>query len=116
MTRCFTLPALFAGKMHALIFRQWGQRVIGRDWYDFEWYIRNGIPLDFEHFKERTKEFNGMYINRQDFLSMLKERLKSVDIGLVKKDVIPYLQYPDETNIWSNEYFCLLADMPRFVP
>lgn len=36
MTRCFTLPDLFAGKMHALIFRQWGQRVKGRDWYDFE--------------------------------------------------------------------------------
>ena len=36
MTRCITLPGLFAGKMYALIFRAWGNRVKGRDWYDFE--------------------------------------------------------------------------------
>ena len=34
MTRCLTLPNLFAGKMHALVFRQWKKRVKGRDWYD----------------------------------------------------------------------------------
>lgn len=115
MTRCFTLPDLFAGKMHALIFRQWGQRVKGRDWYDFEWYIRNGVPLNFNHFKERAREFNGLDISKQDFIAMLKDRLKSADITLVKKDVLPFLQFPDETNIWSNEYFCLLADKLCFV-
>lgn len=115
MTRCFTLPDLFAGKMHALVFRQWGQRVKGRDWYDFEWYIRNGVPLNFNHFKERAREFNGLDISKQDFISMLKDRLKSADITLVKKDVLPFLQFPDETNIWSNEYFCLLADKLCFV-
>lgn len=34
MTRCFTLPDLFAGKMHALVYRGWKNRVKGRDWYD----------------------------------------------------------------------------------
>jgi len=27
---------LFAGKMHALVYRGWKNRVKGRDWYDFE--------------------------------------------------------------------------------
>ncbi|MBQ9475308.1 MAG: nucleotidyl transferase AbiEii/AbiGii toxin family protein, partial [Bacteroidales bacterium] len=36
LTRCVTLPDLFAGKMHALVFRVWKSRVKGRDWYDFE--------------------------------------------------------------------------------
>ena len=36
MTRCFVLPDLFAGKMHALVYRSWKNRVKGRDWYDFE--------------------------------------------------------------------------------
>lgn len=31
---CLTLPNLFAGKMHALLFRKWKNRVKGRDWYD----------------------------------------------------------------------------------
>ena len=43
MTRCFTLPDLFAGKMHALVYRAWKNRVKGRDWYDFEWYVRNNV-------------------------------------------------------------------------
>ena len=46
MIRCFTLPDLFAGKLHALTFRNWKNRVKGRDWYDFEWYVRQGIGLD----------------------------------------------------------------------
>ncbi|MBR5738059.1 MAG: nucleotidyl transferase AbiEii/AbiGii toxin family protein, partial [Verrucomicrobia bacterium] len=29
MTRCFTLPDLFAGKMHALVYRHWLKRVKG---------------------------------------------------------------------------------------
>lgn len=53
MTRCFTLPDLFAGKMHALVYRVWKNRVKGRDWYDFEWYVRHNIPLDFTHLAER---------------------------------------------------------------
>ena len=39
MARCFTLPYLYAGKMHALVYRAWQRRIKGRDWYDFEWYV-----------------------------------------------------------------------------
>ena len=52
--KCFTLPHLFAGKMHALLFRQWKQRVKGRDWYDLEWYIKKGVPLNLSHFVLRA--------------------------------------------------------------
>lgn len=33
--RTYTLPSLFAGKIHALLCRKWKNRVKGRDWYDF---------------------------------------------------------------------------------
>lgn len=65
---------LYAGKMHALIFRQWKNRIKGRDWYDFEWYVRSRIPLDFAHLNERAKEFNGIEFTKEDFIKMLKER------------------------------------------
>ena len=48
--KCFSLPDLFAGKMHALLFRKWKSRVKGRDWFDMEWYIRKGVPLHLDHF------------------------------------------------------------------
>ena len=46
--QCFSLPDLFAEKMHAVLFRQWQQRVKGRDWFDLEWFVRQGIPLHLD--------------------------------------------------------------------
>lgn len=114
MTRCFTLPTLFAGKMHALVYRAWKNRVKGRDWYDFEWYIRNRIPLDFKHLQERIKEFNGCEKSQEEFVNDLEQRLGSADIKQVKADVMPFLRNPKEMSIWSNEYFLQLAKMIKF--
>ena len=114
MTRCYTLPDLFAGKMHALVYRTWKNRVKGRDWYDFEWYVRHGIPLDFDHLAERILQFNHETIDRESFIILLKYKLASTNIEQVKKDVLPFIKHPEELNIWSNDYFQQLADMIIF--
>lgn len=114
MTRCITLPGLFAGKMHALIFRAWGHRVKGRDWYDFEWYVRNGVKLDFQHLSQRAKDFNNIDLTPDLFRDMLTERLASTDIEMVKKDVRPFIKNPQELEIWSTDYFMTLAGMIQF--
>lgn len=111
MTRCFTLPDLFAGKMHALTFRSWKNRVKGRDWYDFEWYVKRATPLNFEHLQERIRQFNGVLMDRETYVQLLKERLASTDIKLVKEDVLPFVRNPQELDIWSNDYFLQLANM-----
>lgn len=114
MTRCFTLPDLYAGKMHALVFRTWKTRVKGRDWYDFEWYVRNGIPLDFNHLQERIRGFNGKNINKEEFLQLLNERLATTDINMVKSDVEPFIKNSQSLEIWSTDYFLQLAEMIKF--
>ena len=114
MTRCFTLPDLFAGKMHALVFRNWKNRVKGRDWYDFEWYVRKGVALDFRHLQERIREFNGIEMNQGEFVAKLNEKLASTDIEQVKRDVLPFVKHPEELTIWSNDYFLQLAGMMKF--
>ena len=111
MVRCFQLPDLYAGKMHALAFRNWKTRVKGRGWYDFEWYVRWCIPLDFKHLQERISEFNGVEMSKDEFMAVLKERLSTTNIEDVKKDVRPFLRNdPHELDIWSNDYFLQLAD------
>ena len=114
MVRCFTLPDLYAGKMHALVFRNWKNRVKGRDWYDFEWYVRNNVPLDFKHLQARIKEFNGVELSKEEFLEILRERLGKTNINVVKADVERFVDYPQSLDIWSNDYFLQLADMIRF--
>lgn len=115
-TRCITLPCLFAGKMHALMYRGWKNRVKGRDWFDFEWYVRRGVPLKFSHFCERVRQFasadaEGMTVER--FRSELKEKLRSVSVDAVRRDVEPFVRDVHALDIWSADYFCALADMLR---
>ncbi len=114
MTRCFTLPDLYAGKMHALVYRGWQRRVKGRDWYDFEWYVRWNVPLNFSHLQERIREFNGEETSREAFMNRLREKLANTDIERVKDDVIGFVDNPHELDIWSNEYFLQLADRITF--
>lgn len=114
MTRCFALPDLYAGKMHALVYRQWKSRIKGRDWYDFEWYVRNRVPLDFKHLQMRAAEFNGIELTQEDFLETLREKLATADIEQVKQDVRPFLRNAEDLDIWSNDYFLQLATMIRF--
>ncbi len=113
-TRCFTLPCLFAGKMHALIFRNWKQRVKGRDWFDFEWYVRKGVELEFSHFQTRCSEFSQVEMDKKLFADMLKEKLSSTDIKMVKADVLPFVKDPKSLDVWTNDYFVQLADMIKF--
>lgn len=113
MTRCFTLPDLFAGKMHALVYRGWKNRVKGRDWYDFEWYVRHNVPLSFTHLAERVLQFNNEVLEWDSFIIRLKDKLMSTNMNQVKSDVLPFVKNPHELDIWSNDYFVQLADMLR---
>lgn len=117
MTRCYTLPNLYAGKMHALIFRSWKTRVKGRDWYDFEWYVRNNIKLNFNHFLMRVEQFGSLKdveLDKESFKKILKDKILNTNIELVKDDIRPFIKDITILNIWSNDYFCQLVDMIIF--
>ena len=101
--------------MHALAFRNWKSRVKGRDWYDFEWYVRNNVPLDYKHLQTRIREFNGLDLSKAEFLELLRERLSKTNIKMVKEDVVRFVNNVETLDIWSNDYFLQLADRIKFV-
>lgn len=117
MVKCYTLPDLFAGKMHAFLFRNWKNRVKGRDWYDLEWYVRNNIPLGFGHFLQRAEQTHGFTketLTPNVFKELLKNRITGTDINMMKNDVRPFIKNQSETDIWSTDYFLQLADFIKF--
>jgi predicted nucleotidyltransferase component of viral defense system len=107
--RTFDLPSLFAGKMHALLFRRWKNRVKGRDWYDFVWYISNHPVINLTHLKARmvqTKDWpedRGLHI--EDLKNIFYEKLNETDIDQAKKDAAPFLSNPEALDIWSTDFF-----------
>ncbi|WP_206668639.1 nucleotidyl transferase AbiEii/AbiGii toxin family protein [Pseudomonas saliphila] len=115
--KCFALPDLFAGKMHALLFRRWKNRVKGRDWFDIEWYIRRGCPLSLEHFAERARQsgdLDGEVLTEEAFLGMLEARIRSLDVESARKDVARFIKTRAQLDIWSQDYFLQLIRMIRF--
>lgn len=115
--KCFTKPSLFAGKMHALLFRKWLNRVKGRDWYDLEWYIKKGIPLDANHFLTRakdTKDWPDDSITNEQIIGLLDAKIKSVSFSSIKEDVVKFIPNDAVLNIWSPEYFKDLIEKIKF--
>lgn len=115
--KCFTLPDLFAGKMHALLFRKWGTRVKGRDWYDLEWYIKKGVPLHLHHLLLRaqdTGDWKEEMITADQVTGLLKAKIDSVSFDRIREDIVRFI--PDESvlDIWSPQYFKDLVDQMKF--
>jgi predicted nucleotidyltransferase component of viral defense system len=114
----FTRSSLFAGKMHALLFRKWKNRIKGRDWYDMEWYIRKGIPLDVNHFLQRAKDtgdWSAETITSEDILQLLRDKINSISVEQVKVDVVRFISNEQQLEIWSKSYFLDLIEQLRYM-
>jgi len=115
--KCFDKPSLFSGKLHALLFRKWKNRVKGRDWYDLEWYIKKGIPLDVNHFLTRAKDTNDWQedsISSDQIIKLLDMKIESVSFSSIKEDVVRFIKNDDVLSIWSPEYFKDLVEKMKF--
>jgi len=107
--RSYTLPDLFAGKMHALLFRRWKNRVKGRDWYDFVWYAANHPQLNISHLEQRMRQ-TGHWTSEQRLLSsdlfdLLFKTIEQLDVKQAKNDVDPFVKDKNMLAIWSHEFF-----------
>lgn len=115
--KCFSLPDLFAGKMHALLFRKWKKRVKGRDWYDMEWYIKKQVPLNLNHFLVRAQEsgdWKEKTITISQFMELLQDKITSVSFKYIKEDIIRFVQDDKALEIWSPKYFTDLVEKIQF--
>jgi len=117
--RTMMLPSLFAGKMHAVLCRVWGQRVKGRDWYDMVWYVGRAIPLQLSHLEARMRQ-SGHYassapLSRDVLLDLLSQRIGSLNISSAQHDVQNFVQHPDSLSLWSHDFFLQVAERIQVV-
>jgi hypothetical protein len=111
--RVFTLPDLFAGKMHALLCRRWKSRVKGRDWYDLVWYISEHPQLHLSHLEQRMRQTSdwqgGSPLTGEAFKELLEETIRGLDIDAVRREVEPFVRAPDHLSVWSRDFFLDIA-------
>jgi hypothetical protein len=111
--RTYSLPDLFAGKIHALLFRKWKNRVKGRDWYDFVWYCAYHPHLHVSHLQERMRQ-SGHWSDGQlladDVRDCLRDAIQTLDVSQAGHDVRPFVRNPESLDIWSTDFFMSLVD------
>jgi predicted nucleotidyltransferase component of viral defense system len=112
-------PDLFAGKVHAILQRNWKGRVKGRDYYDFVWYVARGVPVRLGHLQQRLVQSGAWSPSRkltqEDLQSLLSKKLSTVDIKAAKDDVLPFLRDSAEVRLWSHEFFTSLVSQLKVV-
>jgi len=107
--RSYTLPSLFAGKIHALLFRKWKNRIKGRDWYDFVWYTSWYPVLNLAHLEQRMRQSGHYTGDKALSLAILNDLINSaidnLNIEEARKEVSPFVADPGTLGIWSKDFF-----------
>ena len=107
--RTYTLPDLFAGKMHAVLCRKWKNRVKGRDWYDLVWYAANYPELHLDHLEQRMRQSghwpNIEAMDESAFRKLLCDKIDTLDVDQARREVEPFVRHPEALEIWSRKFF-----------
>ncbi|MBI2441405.1 MAG: nucleotidyl transferase AbiEii/AbiGii toxin family protein [Lentisphaerae bacterium] len=103
VVKCYDLPSLMAGKLHALITRG---HCKGRDWYDFVWYraqrpqpqpnlvlLQNALDQT-----EGKNTFEG-----GNWKGLVRDKLAKLDISKAREDVRPFLEEQREADLITRE-------------
>ncbi|MGZ5499371.1 MAG: nucleotidyl transferase AbiEii/AbiGii toxin family protein, partial [Candidatus Aminicenantales bacterium] len=117
--RTLGLPDLFAGKMHAVLCREWKSRVKGRDWYDLVWFAAYHPELHLTHLEQRMRQTGHWAgpapLTALDLRDLLARRIDKVDIDQIRREVEPFVKDAASLAIWSKEFFLDVASRIKIV-
>lgn len=101
--------SLFAGKIHAILCRNWNYRTKGRDLYDYIFYLAKDSSVNLELVKEKLIDSNVLKESDEFNIDILKEMLeqkfKEINYTDAKEDVMPFIKDIDSLNLWSSDFF-----------
>jgi predicted nucleotidyltransferase component of viral defense system len=103
------LGSNFALKIHALLCRPY---LKGRDWYDFNWYVKQGAQPNLAHLQAALRQHGpwaGQHVTVSDewLVDALAEKIASVDWKTAANDVERFLIPLERKSLelWSRRFF-----------
>ena len=102
-------PSLFAGKIHALLCREY---IRGRDWYDFIWYTGNRTGINYDFLTSAINQigpWQGQSITSDKvwLLNELERTIASMNLKQAAEDVRRFVRVEEQSSLdlWSKELF-----------
>ncbi len=102
-------PSLFAGKIHALLCREY---IKGRDWYDFIWYTSRLTPINYPFLTAALNQAGpwqnqNITANKQWVLHELKNKIVSIPWQQAAREVQRFVRAHEQPSLdlWSKELF-----------
>lgn len=107
--RIFDEPTLFAGKIHAILCRNYKHHVKGRDYYDYLFYIGKGTKFNLKYLENKLKNSNKIDSKASLSLDMVKDMLKekflNADYESAKEDVSNFIEDKKSVDLWKHDLF-----------
>ncbi len=108
------LPSLFAGKLHAVLCRNYKNNIKGRDYYDFLFYIQKGVKPNLVYLKNKLVETSKLKkddpFDNNILKEMLRKRIEEVDFELVKNDASRFLFKNENLDYYSKDLFLQMVE------
>jgi len=104
------LASNFALKIHALLCRPY---LKGRDWYDFNWYVRQVVAPNLPHLQNALLQHGPwadapeLVVDRAWVRAALQEKIDSLDWQEAARDVAPFLKAGEQPGLelWNARFF-----------
>mgnify|MGYP004595119499 CR=1 FL=1 len=111
--------SLFAGKVHAILCRNWKTRTKGRDLYDYVFFLANDIRVNFELLKNKLIA-SGVIKKGEKFdidalRGMLTNKFKDINYAEAKNDVLPFIKDAYKLDSWNEDFFIKLTQNLNFM-
>lgn len=107
--RVYDLSSLFAGKIDAVLSRGWKNRVKGRDYYDYVFFLSMDVAVNIKHLKARlvqSKYINDDFkLNKESLIVLLENRFSEIDFEAAKQDVAPFISDISKLDLWTKNFF-----------
>ncbi len=102
-------PSLFAGKIHALLCREY---IKGRDWYDFIWYTSNRASVNYDFLTSAINQLGpwqgqSITVDKAWLLNELERKIVTTNWDQAAKDVQRFVRVAEQPalDLWSKELF-----------
>ena len=107
--RLYDESSQFAGKIHAILCRNWNYRTKGRDLYDYVFYLSKDTKVNLELIRSKLIESKVITENLDFNIDILKDLLnkkfRKINYADAKEDVMVFIEDKESLNLWNSEFF-----------